>query len=124
MPKLELSFPDAPGAPAVSVEHAATDPHRTRGLMYRTQMAEDQGMLFSWSEARPRSFWMQNTCLPLDMFFIGPDHRIVGVLEQVPVLNRAARRVPCPAQFVLELNAGWARRHGVEPGQRVVIQGL
>jgi uncharacterized membrane protein (UPF0127 family) len=90
--------------------------------MYRTHLGADQGMLFSWEREEPRSFWMRNTCIPLDMLFIAKDGTVVGILEQVPTLNTLPREIPCPAQHVLELNAGWARQHGVEPGQHVDIE--
>lgn len=117
-----VRFAQAPAAPTVSVERAVDDAARTRGLMYRTELGADAGMLFSWSREEPRSFWMLNTCIPLDMLFIAADGTIVGILEQVPTLNTLPRGVPCPAQHVLELNAGWARQHGVEPGQKVEFE--
>ena len=86
---------------------------------YRTHMQTDQGMLFSWNNQEVRTFWMHNTCLPLDMLFIAADGTIAGVLEQVPTLNDASRTIPCPVAHVLELNAGWARAHGVKAGQKV-----
>ncbi len=122
LPRGRVQFLDAPGQPAVNVELAQTDPHRMRGLMYRTHMPGDQGMLFSWSGERVRSFWMRNTCIPLDMLFIAGDGLIVGILEQVPTLNEESRQIPCPAQHVLEVNAGWCREHGVRAGQRVGIE--
>lgn len=78
-------------------------------------------MLFTWSDERPRSFWMKNTCIPLDMMFIDRENVIVGILEQVPTLNTEPRRIPCPAARVLEVNAGFARRHGVRPGQHIEV---
>jgi uncharacterized membrane protein (UPF0127 family) len=119
----QVRFREAPGQPTVSVERALDDATRARGLMYRTQMDGDAGMLFSWPSDGVRSFWMQNTCLPLDMLFIAGDGTIVGILEQVPTLNTLPRGVRCESRHVLELNAGWVRAHGVEPGQRVDIQG-
>ncbi|MCC6215736.1 MAG: DUF192 domain-containing protein [Polyangiaceae bacterium] len=121
LPRQAVTFPEAPGAPRVAVEVAREPEHRERGLMYRTELAEDAGMLFSWDHEAPRSFWMRNTCLPLDMLFLAKDGTVAGILEQVPVMNEAPRSVPCPAAHVLEVNAGWSRRHGVAPGQRVVI---
>lgn len=121
MERLFLTFADAPGAPRVNVEHAQTNPERSHGLMYRTDLPQDEGMLFSWTNEAIRSFWMRNTCLPLDMLFINADNVIVGILEQVPVLNDASRSVRCPAQYVLEMNAGWSRRNGVVAGQHVLI---
>jgi uncharacterized protein len=120
--KGQVVFVDAPGAPAVHVELARTPEHRDRGLMYRTTMAQNEGMLFSWLEEAPRTFWMRNTCLPLDMLAIAADGTVVSVLERVPTLNEAPRRMPCPAAHVLEVNAGWVRRHGVAPGQKVRIE--
>jgi uncharacterized membrane protein (UPF0127 family) len=125
VPELErkfLTFVDAPSKPRVNVELARTPAQRNRGLMYRTSLEEDSGMLFSWNRAAPRSFWMRNTCLPLDMFFIASDFTIVGILEQVPTLNDAPRSVPCPAAHVLELNAGYARAHDIAPGQRILLE--
>jgi uncharacterized membrane protein (UPF0127 family) len=89
--------------------------------MYRTELGQDSGMLFSWQDEAPRSFWMHNTCIPLDMLFIAADSTIVGILEQVPTLDEDSRSVGCPAAHVLELNAGWSRAHGVRPGQKIRI---
>ena len=114
-----VTFLDGPERPVVRVELASSDATRARGLMYRTTLPQDQGMLFSWPDERVRSFWMRNTCIPLDMLFLAADGFIAGIVEQVPTLNEASRSVPCPAAHVLELNAGWARQHGIEPGQKV-----
>lgn len=122
LPMGQVRFPDAPSAPTISVERAENHAMRTRGLMYRTSLAADAGMLFSWHEEDVRSFWMKNTCIPLDMLFIARDGTIVGILEQVPTLNTLPRGVPCPAQHVLEVNAGWTRQHGIKPGQRIEIE--
>jgi len=79
-------------------------------------------MLFEFGEERPRTFWMKNTCIPLDMLFLSSDGTVVGILEQVPVLNEAPRAVPCPAAYVLEVNAGYARRHGLTPGMKAEMK--
>ena len=123
LPMGRVTFVDAKGSPAVDVELARDNPSRERGLMYRTSMAENGGMLFSWSDERIRSFWMHNTCIPLDLLYITKDGVISGILEQVPTLNDAPRRVSCPVAHVLELNAGWARAHGITPGSKVTIEG-
>lgn len=122
LPLGRVTFVDAPSAPSVEVELARDDASRARGLMYRTSMPEDSGMLFSWPDERVRSFWMRNTCIPLDLLYITKDGYISGILEQVPTMNEAPRRVPCPVAHVLELNAGWARAHGVAPGMKVSIE--
>jgi uncharacterized membrane protein (UPF0127 family) len=123
LPMGRVTFTEAPGAPAVAVELARDGASRERGLMYRTSMPENAGMLFSWQDERVRSFWMHNTCIPLDLLYITKDGTISGILEQVPTLNEAPRRIDCPVAHVLELNAGWARAHGVAPGMKVKIEG-
>ena len=113
-------FTDAPGSPRLNVELARTEPEKERGLMYRTKLPDAQGMLFSWGGVeQPRTFWMHNTCIPLDMMFIARDGTITGILEQVPTLNDEPRGVPCPAAYVLEVNAGWSRAHGIQSGTMV-----
>ena len=121
LPTGSITFTDAPGQPTVNVEVARQSEHRSRGLMYRTRLGAQQGMLFSWPDERIRSFWMRNTCLPLDMLFVAQDGTIVGILEQIPPLSKESRSVPCPAAHVIEVNAGWSRQNGIEPGQKVQI---
>jgi len=124
MPPVEhgwVSFVEAPGAPRIAVEIATTPAWHERGLMYRTSMPDDQGMLFTWDSEGNRTFWMHDTCIPLDMLYVAEDGTIVGVLEEVPAMNDTPRAVPCPAAHVLEVNAGYTRAHGILPGQRLKI---
>jgi uncharacterized protein len=123
LPLGKITFSDAPGSPQVDVELARDEASRERGLMYRTDMPENRGMLFSWQDERVRNFWMHNTCIPLDMLYVTKEGVIAGILEQVPTLNDAPRGVPCPVAHVLELNAGWARAHHLAPGMKLKIEG-
>lgn len=116
-----VSFGAASPSAKVDVERARLPSEHSRGLMYRTEMPEGRGMLFEWPEESRRVFWMRNTCIPLDMLFLSRDGTVAGILEQVPVLNDAPRTVPCNASYVLEVNAGWCRRHGVKPGMRATL---
>ncbi len=121
LPRAQVVFADAPGQPTVEVEVARSPAVRSRGLMYRKELPADAGMIFVWDNDQPRSFWMHNTCIPLDMLFIDRDGYIVGILEQVPTMNDLSRRNPCPARQVLELNAGYCREHGIRAGQKIKI---
>jgi uncharacterized protein len=121
MPRSTVRFPEAPGKPTLDVELALTDAHRAHGLMYRPHLAELEGMLFTFDQETAHAFWMQNTCLALDMMFIDQDGYIVGVLEQIPPWNTKQRAVRCASTHVLEVRAGWTRDHGVVPGQRVIL---
>ncbi|MEO8800695.1 MAG: DUF192 domain-containing protein [Polyangiaceae bacterium] len=110
-----VAFGDKP----LEVELALTDAESERGLMYRTSMPEDHGMLFDLHTTKEQTFWMRNTCIPLDMLFIDAHGTVVGILENVPVLNDEPRSIGCWSRYVLETNAGWSHRHGVKPGDKV-----
>jgi uncharacterized membrane protein (UPF0127 family) len=116
-----ITAPEAKGAPPLDVEIADTPATEQRGLMYRTKLGENQGMIFVWPSESRRTFWMHNTCIPLDMLFLAKDGTVVGLLEQVPTLNDRSRSVRCPAAYVLEVNAGWTRRHGIKPGMKLEL---
>lgn len=121
MPLGSVSFPEASEAPTLRVELALNNTDRNHGLMYRPELTDNEGMLFTWDDEAPRSFWMKNTCLALDMLFIAKDGTVAGILEQVPPMNETSRRVDCPAAHVLEVPAGWTRKYGVKPGQKMSI---
>ena len=106
----------------VQVELAKEHEHRMRGLMWRTSMAEDDGMLFVFEDERPLSFYMRNTCIPLDMLFIAADGFIVNIEENTPTLtNQNFTSGSCKARYVLEVNAGWTRKNGIKAGMRVKL---
>mgnify|MGYP000935947566 CR=1 FL=1 len=119
MPKATVTFPDASGAPPVSADVADTARNIERGLMYRRGMPEQVGMLFQLGERRDHSFWMHNTCMPLDMLFVDDDGLIVGIVENAAPLTDDTRNVGCPSSWVLEVNAGFCRRHGIRAGQKM-----
>lgn len=92
--------------------------------MYRTSMPENHGMIFVFEDTKVRQFWMHNTCLSLDMFFVTADGTIAGILDSVPTLNDAIRSVGIPVRYVIETNAGFARKYGVKAGQKVTLPPL
>jgi uncharacterized protein len=118
----KVAVPERKGVPVLDVEIADTPATEQRGLMFRTELGKNQGMIFVFKRESIRTFWMRNTCIPLDMLFLAADGTIVGLLEQVPTLNERQRQVRCPAAYVLEVNAGWTRRHGVKPGMKLDLR--
>lgn len=115
----------APGQDPVEVESEVvyTPAGRQRGLMYRRDLGQDAGMLFLFPSEQPLSFWMRNTYLPLDMIFIRADLTVLGVVENAEPLTETSRRVPGVSQYVLEVNAGYCRQHGIAEGTRVEFEG-
>lgn len=112
-------------APAqVSVELAITPAERSRGLMFRKHLGEDDGMLFLFEREQPQSFWMRNTYIPLDMIFIRQDMTVLGVVENAEPETESSRNVPGNSMFVLEVNAGFARKHGVRADVPVRFEGV
>jgi uncharacterized membrane protein (UPF0127 family) len=109
---------------AVDVELARTDPERRNGLMDRASLPEDGGMLFIFDESTVQSFWMKNTLIPLDMLFIDDEGMIVGVVESAEPRTLTERTVGKPSRYVLEVNGGWCRAHGVRAGDRVRFENV
>jgi uncharacterized protein len=106
------------------VEVALTPEEHARGLMYRTQLATDAGMVFVFDQPQIQRFWMKNTLIPLDMIFIGADDRIVGVVENAAPQTEDERRVGAPSLYVLEIGGGLSARLGIHAGEPVDLQGV
>ncbi len=109
----------------VNVELARTEAEVEKGLMFRTSLPENSGMLFIFPDEAERFFWMKNTKIPLDMVFIAADGKIVSIQENV----QPCTAEPCPiypsgqaAQFVLEVNSNFAKKNNITIGSRVNIK--
>lgn len=94
---------------------------RARGLMYVTELPDDQGMLFVYPVEYRVSMWMKNTLIPLDMLFIRSDGRIANVVADTRPLSVESIYATEPVSAVLELNAGAAARLGLAPGRRIYV---
>jgi uncharacterized protein len=93
-----------------------------RGLMYRTALVEDQGMLFIYEEEQKLSFWMKNTLIPLSIAFIDSEGRIVDIQDMKPLDDDPPDYVSAkPAQYALEVNQGFFEERGVEVGDRAEL---
>jgi uncharacterized membrane protein (UPF0127 family) len=101
------------------VELAQSAQDQARGLMFRTQMGANEGMLFPYDPPRVLSFWMKNTVIPLDLIFIGPDRRVINVAANATPYSEDQIWSEAPAIAVLELNGGRAAELGIAPGASV-----
>lgn len=104
---------------AFRVELAQTRAEQAKGLMFRTEMGADEGMIFPMDPPRDAAFWMKNTVMPLDIIFIGTDHRILNIAANTVPYSEAPVPSAGPVSGVLELNAGRAAQLGLAPGDKV-----
>lgn len=104
------------------VEVAASKAEQSRGLMFRTELGPDEGMVFPYQAPQQLGFWMKNTPLPLDIIFIGEDGRIVNIAAQTTPYSTESVYSDGPALAVLEIPGGRAAELGIEPGDRVEWQ--
>jgi uncharacterized protein len=102
----------------ILVEVANTESTRMAGLMFRSEMGADNGMLFIFSDDASRAFWMKNTLIPLSIAFMDEKGMIENTLEMPPQTEQTFMSAG-PAKFALEMNAGWYTKHGIKPGDLV-----
>ena len=112
---------DGESVASVSLEVADTPGERRRGLMGRRSLARNHGMLFLFPDAAPRTFWMKNTHVPLDMIFIAANGTVRNVEHASPqpgASDSELRRYHSdgPVRYVIEVRRGFANRTGVGPG--------
>ncbi|HZL30247.1 MAG TPA: DUF192 domain-containing protein [Pseudolabrys sp.] len=114
-----LEIASKTGVHVFSVEIAANDAERAKGLMFRKELPEGQGMLFDFHQDQEVAFWMENTYIPLDMIFIRGNGTILRIAENTTPLS--TKQIPSggPVRAVLEVIGGTARKLGVAPGDRV-----
>ncbi len=102
-----------------TVEFADTDEARRLGLMFRTELSDDAGMLFDFGDPRPVSMWMKNTLLSLDMAFIDEKGVIRRIASNTTPRSLESIASGVPVVAVLEVNGGTLERLGIKAGDRV-----
>ena len=110
---------DASGGKEVEVRVEIADGpfEQQRGLMYRTSLGEDRGMLFVFQREQQLSFWMKNTRIPLSIAYIDSKGRITDILDMKPLDDKPPHYVSSePVQYALEVNQGFFDEHGVKVG--------
>ena len=106
----------------VEVEIADDQAEQQRGLMERTELAENTGMLFVFDREERRSFWMRNTLIPLSIAYIDSEGRIVDIQDMEPRDDIPPNYVSAePAQYALEVNQGFFDERGIEVGDEVEL---
>lgn len=110
-----------PGGTLIHAEIADTARKRAEGLMYREHLAKNRGMLFTFDQAQPWTFWMKNTKIPLDIIWLNEKKQIVHIEPNVPICTRTddgCRQYQPnePALYVLELGGGMAEHYKLQKG--------
>lgn len=107
----------------LTVEIADTPDKTAQGLMYRTSMSDNAGMLFIFDDVQIRNFWMKNTFIPLSIGFFDEKRVLLEVLDMEPVKSEMEARPPTynsqkPAKYCLEVNRGWFAKHKIKVGDK------
>jgi uncharacterized membrane protein (UPF0127 family) len=116
-PKLPTT-PLTIGIHVVQAELAVTPEQQATGMMFRTSMGTNEGMLFVNDDAGVRCFWMRNTLVPLTIAFIADDGTIVNTADMEPRSEKSHCSAQ-PVRFALEMNLGWFAKRGIKPGAKI-----
>jgi len=119
LPRSAVLIDSTRGPVRFDVEIAGDDSSRMRGLMFRTRLDPNAGMLFDFHDNHFRSFWMKNTYLPLDMLFIRADGSISSIAANTVPMSETVINSSEPVRAVLEINGGRAAALGIRPGERI-----
>lgn len=120
----EITFLDSDGEPITTIEAAvADDPEeRNMGLMDVNNLPADKGMLFIFEEQEPLSFWMANTPLSLDIFFVNESGEIVRIHQNTQPFSEKSLASEKPAKYVIETNSGFSVSHDIQEGMKVALK--
>ena len=119
LPVIPLKISSAKGDHVFQVERAQSFAEQEKGLMFRTTMGADEGMVFIRTPPDRAQFWMRNTVIPLDLIFIGRDNRILNIAANAVPYDETPLPSAGIAAAVLELNGGRAAELGIAPGDVV-----
>jgi len=103
-----------------NIEIADDDFHTEQGLMYRSSMDENNGMLFIFPDVQPRSFWMRNTQIGLDIIYADANGVIVSIAKYAKPYDETSLPSEGPAKYVLEINDGLSDKLGIKAGDKLV----
>ena len=106
----------------LNLEVARSEAATREGLMFRTQMDENNGMIFIFESEGPRTFWMKNTKLSLDIIYLDSEYEIVRIYNNTKS-DQIEERYPSigPAQYAIEVNAGWAENNNLQIGDKLKL---
>ena len=108
---------------ALNVEIASTPKERERGLMFRTSLGENNGMLFIFEYDDYLSFWMKNTVIPLDIAFVDSHGIIRDIYQMIPLDTSIFYNSSIPVRYAIEVNQWWFKKNNIAKGAKVFLNG-
>ncbi len=111
-----VTFPGDGNPKTIEVEVARSAYEHSKGLMDRTSMPHNQGMLFIFDDMSPRSFWMRNTRISLDIIFVDDQYKVVSIQKNAVPMSEESLPSEGPAKYVVEVNAGFSDLYNIRPG--------
>lgn len=102
-----------------AIEVALTPAAQEQGLMYRKSMPDSAGMLFVFNISEPLAFWMRNTIIPLDIIYADSSKKIVKIIRNARPYSEDQLLSVKPAMYVVEMNSGFAVKHGLREGDLI-----
>lgn len=117
---LPLTLGDKP----IRIQFAIAQSEMARGLMYRKELAENDGMIFIYDAPRQMHFWMKNTPLPLDIGYFSADGVLREIYRMFPYDTTNVSSVRDDIQFAVEMNQGWYAKNGIKPGMKLDMEQL
>ncbi|MBM5786840.1 MAG: DUF192 domain-containing protein [Candidatus Fonsibacter sp.] len=100
-------------------EIAATDEEQSEGLMNRSSLGKNEGMLFIFEEGSNPCFWMKDTTIPLSLAFIDKENKIVKIVDMTP-LSLTEHCSGQPVNLALEVNQGWFQQNNIRVGEKIL----
>jgi uncharacterized membrane protein (UPF0127 family) len=116
-----VEFLLSPRSVVFQIEIAKTKKQRAQGLMFRRSLPKNVGMLFIYKHSGNRSFWMKNTFIPLDLIFFDEKFNVVGIVENATPHSEENISTSSPSKYILEINGGLAKFHGIELGSTALF---
>ncbi|TYB73818.1 DUF192 domain-containing protein [Bizionia saleffrena] len=108
----------------LDIELALTQTERDLGLMYRNELKDNQGMLFVFPDSQPRSFYMRNTHISLDIIYLDHNRAIVSIQREAKPMDESSLPSESAAQYVLEINGGLSKKWNLEAGDKIEFSAL
>jgi uncharacterized protein len=115
-----VAFSNDSKVATLSIEVADTPAEQAKGLMGRTELAKDSGMLFDFSGDTSTAFYMKDTSIPLSIAFIDSGGKVLAIKDMKP-LDLTPVESPSVYRYAIETNQGWFTQHGIKPGYRATI---